>query len=113
MAAEKSQFATETGTRNYKQLVDNLRAKLGNIPWTSFVDWVRAETGYTISKDMLYRGGRNSPTPSIRALFVLSKVSQFTFLDNRTHPDMDQLALLLLGEIDAFGQPIPREETHG
>lgn len=109
MADERRTYVTEQGNRNYKLLIDALRAKRDNEPWESFTKWIGERSGFPLSKDIIYRGGRLAKTPAWIVLVALSRIPEFTFLESTIRPSVDDLAKVLLGELDAYGHTIRKE----
>jgi|LakMenEpi03Aug12_release.lakeMendotaPanAssembly.Ray.scaffolds.fasta_scaffold01650_20 hypothetical protein len=112
MADERRSYVTDEGNRNFKRLVDALRAKRDNLPWTDFTQWISDRSGIPLSKDILYRGGRLAKTPAWIVLVALSRVPEFTFFESTARPSIDDLTKVLLGEMDVYGHTIRKEANH-
>ena len=98
------------GKRQMELLIETLRAKRGNPDWDTFSDWVEARSKIKLSRDLVYRFamGTYKGWPNLRVLIAFSRISELTFVNTATHPTMNDLAALLLGEIDAYGNPLPQ-----
>lgn len=99
------------GKLQMELLIETLRAKRGNPDWDSFADWVEARSKIKLSRDLVYRFamGTYKGWPNLRVLIAFSRIPELTFVNTGVHPTMDNLAALLLGELDAYGNPLPQE----
>ena len=109
MANSRKSYVTSEGNRNFALLIDALRAKRSNEPWEGFTKWIGERSGFPLSKDIIYRGGRLAKTPAWIVLVALSRIPEFTFLESTIRPTVDDLARVLLGELGAYGHTIRKE----
>lgn len=110
-AIEKKEI-TRKGQRALEDMVLRLKVvaaggRARQMTYQELSEWVTARTGIEVNKDEFWRTctGSYKTSPSSMVLAALAQVPEFTFLDEKTRPTMDQLMELLLGVIDGYGQP--------
>lgn len=81
------------------------------LEWFAFTDWLIDRSGMKVSKDILYRtaSGFHKSAPSLETLMALAETPEFTYLDSTTHPNLIEISEIVVGDRDAYGQPIPVE----
>lgn len=104
---------TRKGQKVLEKMVLRLKAVAGEsqgkaLTYEQLADWVSERTGCEINKDEFWRTavGRYKTNPNSLVLFALACTPEFTFLDGKTRPTMDQMMKIVLGEIDGHGQLI-------
>lgn len=102
--------ATKAGCENLARMIMALKKSKG-IEWFAFTDWLSERSGIRVSKDILYRtaSGFHKSAPSLETLLALARTPEFTYLDSTTHPSLEEISQIVVGERDACGQPISVE----
>lgn len=110
-AIEERDF-TRKGQKVLEKMVLRLKTVAGEsrgkvLTYEELADWIGERTGIEINKDEFWRTavGRYKTNPNSLVLFALACTPEFTFLDGKTRPSMDQMMQIVLGEIDGYGQP--------
>lgn len=100
--------ATKAGCENLGALIMALK-EAKNMEWFVFTDWIADQSGVKVSKDILYRtaSGFHKSAPNVEALLALGRTPEFTYLDSGVHPGVAEIIEVVIGERDAYGNPIP------
>lgn len=98
--------------QNIERMIELLKVRAAegrgrDLNYVELAQWLTQRSGIAVNKDELWRTATGSfkKAPSWDVLTVLARVEEFTFLDGVTHPDLDQISQVFLGELDAYGKP--------
>jgi Fe-S oxidoreductase len=103
--------ATKAGCENLGRMIMALKEAKG-LDWFTFTDWLSERANVQVSKDILYRtaSGFHKSAPNMETLVALGRTPEFTYLDSEVHPGVAEVIEIVLGERDAYGQPIPEAD---
>lgn len=109
----KKKLITAQSKANFEAMVLAFKERLGDINYITVAEHLAEKTGLPIDKDAIWRTatGNYTGSPSYLALYALSQEDAFYFLrrgpnDSWIHPTLEQIHEVLLGRLDAYGQPI-------
>lgn len=106
---------------NFKAMVVNLKDNVGQLvgkrsmSYVELAEWLTEKIGRPVNKDELWRTatGNYQTEPSWSVLAALATVDEFVFLGTPEpgtlkgiHPTQDQINLVLLGQINAYGSAL-------
>jgi len=117
--AARKKLISQQSKENFEKIITYLKLRLGDLNYIETAQYISEKTGYLVDKDSLWRtaAGNYAGSPAYIVMLALSRLDEISFLpeDNALEkgqqafgrrPTLDELYGVLLGEIDAYGQPI-------
>lgn len=109
MDTDRLAGVTEEGKKQFELLVQTHKEGIG-MDWDNYAEFIRNKSGVQVSKDVLYRttvGMYKKAEPPFSVLLALSRVKDLAFIGTSRHPDANDLMSVLVGEVNAYGNPTP------
>ena len=112
-SADIQRRPSDEGKNRLSTLIEDCRDRANITDWGDFAEWLSANTGIFITKDLVYKTvkGNYQTEPSMRVVYALVQAKEFQFRKNKIPATMEAIAELLYDRRDIYGQPLKSENS--